>query len=369
METISSAPIQAKQKLVFSYDHQGRRIRKVVYNWNSNTSQYYVALDLKFIYDAWNIVAELNGTNNTLICSYMWGSDLSGSMQGAAGVGGLLCVNHAQLGGQFPMYDGNGNLLGLVNAIEGTNSASREYSPFGALIRRVGGNAPDLGFSTKFTDEESSGLNYGYRYLAEGRWLSRDPIGEMGGNNLNGFVGNDPVGKIDPHGLFFWLLTGCSKPSCKCKSVTVKPAGAMSIRSHFPTLDVIQQVSVTIQTEGNPSLCKCKHVDDGNYHYGYPTDHTKSFDKNNAADQHPRPCSDYTDVPGLLDLLPMPPGTPWSGQTDVYHLNYNMTISLSCEGTDGQTKTGSSPVTGDFWFDVTYNSDHTVRTTNRSAPQ
>ena len=44
---------------------------------------------------------------------------------------------------------------------------------------------------------------YGYRYYdpLTGRWPSRDPIGEKGGKNLYGFVGNDGVGRLDPHGL------------------------------------------------------------------------------------------------------------------------------------------------------------------------
>ncbi len=39
----------------------------------------------------------------------------------------------------------------------------------------------------------------GYRfYSAEfGRWVSRDPIGEDGGINLYGFVGNDSISQID----------------------------------------------------------------------------------------------------------------------------------------------------------------------------
>lgn len=35
----------------------------------------------------------------------------------------------------------------------------------------------------------------------QGRWLSRDPIGEEGGVNLYGFVGNDGVSHLDSHGL------------------------------------------------------------------------------------------------------------------------------------------------------------------------
>ena len=40
---------------------------------------------------------------------------------------------------------------------------------------------------------------YGYRYYdpKNGRWPSRDPIGEEGGMNLYGFVGNDPVKRWD----------------------------------------------------------------------------------------------------------------------------------------------------------------------------
>ena len=34
-----------------------------------------------------------------------------------------------------------------------------------------------------------------------GRWLSRDPIGEIGGVNLYAYVGNDPVNWSDPIGL------------------------------------------------------------------------------------------------------------------------------------------------------------------------
>jgi uncharacterized protein RhaS with RHS repeats len=49
-----------------------------------------------------------------------------------------------------------------------------------------------------------SGFNYyGYRFYdpGAGRWLSRDPIGEEGGVNLYGMVGNDAVNDFDIDGL------------------------------------------------------------------------------------------------------------------------------------------------------------------------
>jgi len=49
---------------------------------------------------------------------------------------------------------------------------------------------------------------YAYRYYdpVTGRWPSRDPIGERGGVNLYGFVGNDGVNQ--------WDLLGLASPAC-----------------------------------------------------------------------------------------------------------------------------------------------------------
>jgi uncharacterized protein RhaS with RHS repeats len=41
---------------------------------------------------------------------------------------------------------------------------------------------------------------------AQGEGISRDPIGEKGGINLYGYVGNDPVNAVDPLGLAVLLL-------------------------------------------------------------------------------------------------------------------------------------------------------------------
>ena len=54
-------------------------------------------------------------------------------------------------------------------------------------------------FSTKYQDDETDLLYYGYRYYnaSTGRWLSRDPLDERGGKNLLSFVANNPVSYID----------------------------------------------------------------------------------------------------------------------------------------------------------------------------
>ena len=96
-----SAPGMAstnRLRLAFEYDWAGRRIRKTVTRLDTSA----VILDNKFLYDGWNLIAELNGTNNNVIRSYAWGLDLSGSLpdgpNGAGGVGGLLMVKDVAQG-------------------------------------------------------------------------------------------------------------------------------------------------------------------------------------------------------------------------------------------------------------------------------
>jgi len=67
-------------------------------------------------------------------------------------------------------------------------------------------------FSTKYTDDPSGLLYYGYRYYnpSTGRWISRDPIEEQGSWNLYQFVHNTPVRSVDVLGLSEWIWL--SKP-------------------------------------------------------------------------------------------------------------------------------------------------------------
>jgi RHS repeat-associated protein len=193
--------------------HSGRRIRKTVSTWNS--SAYIVSSDTRFLYDGWNLVAEFASSTSTstlnLLRSYVWGLDLSGSAQGAGGVGGLLCIDlklptsTSSAGTFFPVYDGNGNILSAIDASNGTVAATYEYGPFGEPLRASGPAAANIPFrfSTKYTDPETGLLYYGYRYYSPSlrRWLTRDPIEEQGGLNLYGMVANNPVNFWDYLGL------------------------------------------------------------------------------------------------------------------------------------------------------------------------
>jgi RHS repeat-associated protein len=184
--------------------------------------------DARFLYDVWKLVAEFSGfdalasadagpvprtrdSTLNLLRSYVWGLDLSGTMQGAGGVGGLLAVTSYSsspsplASSLFPVYDGNGNILSAIDASNGTVAATYEYGPFGEPLRATGpaATANPFRFSTKYTDSETSLLYYGYRYYSPSmrRWISRDPIEEKGGVNLYGMAGNDLIDRVDPLGL------------------------------------------------------------------------------------------------------------------------------------------------------------------------
>lgn len=77
------------------------------------------------------------------------------------------------------------------------------YDPFGVKMKQIGTFDQPYQFSTKPYDLQTGLSEFGYRYYDAkvGKWMTRDPIGERGGINLYGFVGNNAVNWIDPLGL------------------------------------------------------------------------------------------------------------------------------------------------------------------------
>ena len=204
MTSLTNAPGGSQMQLAFTYDYQGRRIQKIVST--NNGSAYVGQYTNNYAYDGWNCLGILNSSFG-LLNSFLWGSDLSGSQQGAGGVGGLIKVTYygTSTTNCFVAFDGNGNVSALINAADGTTLASYEYGPFGELLRATGPMAKlnPFRFSTKYDDDETDFLYYGYRYYntSTGRWLSRDPIAERGGLNLYGFIENDELNHVDRLGL------------------------------------------------------------------------------------------------------------------------------------------------------------------------
>jgi YD repeat-containing protein len=130
------------------YDAKSRRVKKVTPDATTT-----------FFYDDWNLVEEriayTDNTSSTI--RYYWGKDLSGALQGAGGVGGLLWLT---IDGAIyiPCYDNNGNVTRYLNASGGT-MARYSYDAFGRLIARAGRRSGFFRhrFSTKYFDAEPCG--------------------------------------------------------------------------------------------------------------------------------------------------------------------------------------------------------------------
>ena len=201
------------------YDHRSRRVAKQLQR------RYYredggmlpdeirwgfPAVSARHIYDGWNIAAEtavdaVAGTTNAAF--YTWGPDLSGTLQGAGGVDGLLAetkVSSTSTNTFFACCDANGNVTEYVDGT-GTVCGRYGYSPFGEIAAQSGDMADAFThrFSTKPFDAETGLAVYQLRPYNPplGRWITRDPIEEQDGLNLYVVVGNDLVNRWDVLGL------------------------------------------------------------------------------------------------------------------------------------------------------------------------
>ena len=189
-------------RIEYAYDSQGRRIRSSSFSSSGATNP---ASQILYIFDGWKCVAELDAlSGNQTIRKYTWGLDLAGDAgdSSTGNIGALLwLVDTATNKTHIHLYDRNGNVSGLVDAATRKRSATYEYDAFGQLTVCYGSYAKNnpFTFSTKFTDYVTGLCYYGYRWYSpmHGRWINRDPIGESGGVNLYGFVGNNGIVRWD----------------------------------------------------------------------------------------------------------------------------------------------------------------------------
>ena len=196
----------APWKCEFVYDGLGRLRKRLEY---VNDTLQSTTL---YIYDGRRVIQERNSANTPTV-TYTRGTDLSGSLGGAGGIGGLLARSSGYSSGNWTSHayyhaDGNGNITCLINSSQSA-VASYRYDPFGNVISQSGSlaDANVYRFSSKeiLSHTNSVLYYYGFRFYEPPfqRWLNRDPIGERGGLNLYGYVGNNPTSRRDRLGLDF----------------------------------------------------------------------------------------------------------------------------------------------------------------------
>jgi len=192
----------------FTYDGLLRKRIERDYAWNAGTTNWQLTSEVHFIYDG-RLVIQERDANNLPQVTYTRGLDLSGDLQEAGGIGGLLArtVNpstlNPQLSANATAYyhcDGNGNITCMVDS-NGRIVAHYEYDPFGSMISMSGplAGANRYRFSSKEWNENAGLYYYGFRFYDPNmqRWLNKDLIQELGGINLYAFTFNNPLTWLD----------------------------------------------------------------------------------------------------------------------------------------------------------------------------
>lgn len=206
IETVPSASSIVRRKQNYSYDCWGRLIKITRFE---HTGSGWVQDNLNskvMLFDGWNIIGEITGSSTQ---TYLWGLDISGTLNGAGGIGGYLAMSSTTSSApMLSVLDDNGNTLALIESVDGRLVAQYGYGPFGEpiVLRGEASSLNSIRFSSKYSELETGLVYYGYRFYSPtlGRWLNRDPFEENGGSNLYAFSFNNPVSFFDPLGL--WVM-------------------------------------------------------------------------------------------------------------------------------------------------------------------
>ncbi len=212
---LTNVYVASAWKSEFRYDAFGRKRIQRDYAWQS--SAWTLTNEVRYVYDGMLVIQERN-VNNLPQVSYTRGNDLSGSLQGAGGIGGLLArtenVKLLTPGSALNAHayyhaDGNGNITAMVNT-NGIVVARYNYDPYGNMLGMSGplAEANTYRFSSKEWNGNAGLYYYGFRFYEPNvqRWLNRDPIEEKGGINLFGFTFGDPINAVD---LLGWKPGDC----------------------------------------------------------------------------------------------------------------------------------------------------------------
>ncbi len=182
----------------YAYDGTTRRITKTV---GGTTIHCYYN-------DRWKAIEEREGSSSDASRQYLWGArpnhrdELVRQDRDTAGGGTLDERLYCLMDYYDPiaMTDASGD---VVERYEFSAFGLRTVMNAAWVTLADSAHAVEFAFHGQFLDEETGYYNYGYRYYSPqiGRWLSKDPIEERGGNNLYIFAGNNGIGSMDLLGL------------------------------------------------------------------------------------------------------------------------------------------------------------------------
>ncbi|MBU6303619.1 MAG: hypothetical protein KGS60_18895 [Verrucomicrobia bacterium] len=177
-------PVAGSWRTEFTYDGQSRRVGIV--EKVRDDSGWSTESNARYLWEGAEIVQKRDASGSTVVAKYF--------------DQGEIRVFSSSPEPYYYTRDHLGSVREVVNQ-SGVIAQSFDYTAWGERTSSTAGSL-EWGFTGHHYHEKSGLCLAMYRaYDANlGRWLSEDPIGEAGGVNLYGYVGNAPFDLMDPDG-------------------------------------------------------------------------------------------------------------------------------------------------------------------------
>jgi RHS repeat-associated protein len=177
----------------FTYDGLSRKVKIIEKTGSTVTSAK------TFVWAGLGIAEERNNSNKVTRKHYPQGVQ-------------FVSYNPTTTIPYFYMRDHLGSIREMTDST-GTIKARYDYDPWGNRTKLSGSLDADFGFTGHYYHSPSSLHLAPYRAYDStiGRWISRDPLGEMAGFNFYSYVLNEPLNFVDPLGLdaaLAWAIFG-----------------------------------------------------------------------------------------------------------------------------------------------------------------
>jgi RHS repeat-associated protein len=186
-----ATPNATSWRTEFAYDGFGRRVKRTEFTYRTSTSSWLKGEAVTYVWCGTQI-CQKRTEGNAVRANYFGGGESR-----------FVAANQP-----FANYYYTRDHLGSIREVvdqQGQLKARFDYDPWGSRTNIDIGEPPldvEFGF-TGHHFHARSGLHLAmYRAYAAslGRWLSADPLGEMGGGNLYAYGPNSPIGGFDPLG-------------------------------------------------------------------------------------------------------------------------------------------------------------------------